>query len=133
MTDWEKSRALVERLIEEYPKDDPDFKAAEGYLDAIKELFIGCYSYSDLCEWLAEHNFDILENFRYANFESYEDFEWGYPTFEEWKQDNADYIDGKTEEEQREAYEDEKETDWRQKKEDALIVRDDEQEIVESW
>lgn len=66
MKDYEKIEALVDDLLEAYDKNDPDYIAAEPFLSGIKEFYIGCYSYSDLCVWLVEHDMDILRNFRHA-------------------------------------------------------------------
>ena len=103
MTDYEKVEMLVEDLLEDYDKEDPDYQAAEPFLDSIKEFYINRYrySYSDFCDWLVEHDIDILSNFRYADIVSKE----GY--------DNHD--------------------DWEKAKEDALFVSDDGNSAVMSW
>ena len=75
MTDYEKIEEVVDKLLEDYDKEDPDYKAAEPFLNNIKELFEDCYSYSDFCTWLVEHNSDILMDFRYADIVSEEDYD----------------------------------------------------------
>ena len=75
MTDYQKVEALVDKLLENYDKEDPDYKAAEPFLDGIKELFRDCYSYSDFCVWLGDHDLDILIDFRFADIVSKEDYE----------------------------------------------------------
>ena len=52
--------------MEAYDKNSPDYKAAEPFLEGIKELFIDRYSYRDFCVWLGDHDMDILTDFRYA-------------------------------------------------------------------
>ena len=104
MTDYEKIEALLDSLLEDYDKDSPDYKAAEPFLDNIKEFFeffVDCYSYSDLCVWLVEHKMDILVNFRNAEIVKKEDYE------------NPD--------------------DWEKAKENALFVSDDGTSAVMSW
>ena len=75
MKDYEKIDVLVDGLFNAYDKEEPDYKAAEPFLDGIKELFVDCYSYSDLCVWLVEHNNDILIDFRYADIVSEDDYD----------------------------------------------------------
>ena len=75
MTDYEKIKLLVEDLLKAYDKEDPDYQAAKPFLDGIKQLFEDCYSYSDFCIWLAEHDMDILIDFRYANIVSEDDYD----------------------------------------------------------
>ena len=73
MTDYEKVEMLVEDLLEDYDREDPDYKAAEPFLSKIKEYYTD-YSYSDLCTWLVEHNGDILINFKNADIVSEDDY-----------------------------------------------------------
>ena len=76
MTDYEKIDVLVDDLLENYDRDDPDYKAAEPFLNNIKEWYEDCYSYNDLCSLLVEQDGDILLDFRYANIvnkEAYKD------------------------------------------------------------
>ena len=103
MTDYEKTKLLVEDLLKGYDKDDPDYQAAEPFLDSIKEFYIDRYrySYSDLCNWLVDHDLDILSNFRYTDIVSKEDYK------------NHD--------------------DWEKAKKDALLVSDDGNSAVMSW
>ena len=81
LSDFEKVGMLFDKLIGEYDKEDVDYKAAEPYLEQIRMLFVDCYDYESFCVWLADHDFDVLVNFRYANikdkceFESEEEFE----------------------------------------------------------
>ena len=82
MTDYEKINALVDKLLKAYDKEDPDYKAAEPFLDGIKELFEDCYSYSDFCTWLVEHDMDILIDFRCADIVSEDD----YDTPDDWEE-----------------------------------------------
>ena len=103
MTDYEKTKLLVEDLLKVYNRDDPDYQAAEPFLDSIKEYYIHCYrySYNDLCTWLVEHNMDILIEFRYADIVNEEDY------------DNPN--------------------DWEKAKKNALFVSDDGTSAVMSW
>ena len=103
MKDYEKTKLLVEDLLQDYDKDDPDYQAAEPFLDSIKKYYIRCYgySYSDLCNWLVEHNNDILIDFRYADIVSEDDYDNPY--------------------------------DWKKAKENALLVSDDGTSAVMSW
>ena len=75
MKDYEKIDVLVDGLLKAYDKEDPDYKAAEPYLDGIKQLFEDCYSYSDFCVWLVEHKGDILIDFSCADIVSKEDYD----------------------------------------------------------
>jgi len=86
MTDYEKVKAEVDGLLEDYDRNDPDYQAAEPFLDGIKELFEDCYSYSDFCVWLEDHNSDILADFRYADIVSEDDYE-NPDAWEEAKED----------------------------------------------
>ena len=88
MTDYEKVDELVDSLLEDYDRNDPDYEAAEPFLDNIKELFISCYSYSDFCAWLVDHNMDILADFRYADIVSKDD----YDTPEDWEEAKEDAL-----------------------------------------
>ena len=75
MKDYQKIDALVDSLLEDYDRSDPDYKAAEPFLDGIKEFFEAYYSYDDLCTRLGDHNMDILADFRYADIVSEDDYE----------------------------------------------------------
>lgn len=88
MKDYEKTKLLVEDLIKAYDKEDPDYKAAEPFLDGIKQLFEDCYSYSDFCTWLADHNMDILIDFRFANIVSEDD----YDNPDDWEEAKEDAL-----------------------------------------
>ena len=88
MKDYEKVEMLVDDLLEDYDKEDPDYQAAEPFLDGIKDLFIGCYSYSDFCTWLVEHNSDILIDFRYADIVSEDD----YDNPDDWEEAKEDAL-----------------------------------------
>ena len=87
MTDYEKVYALVDDLLEDYDKDDPDYKAAEPFLNNIKEFYINRYrySYSDFCDWLAGRNGEILRDFRYAIIVS--KYHMNHDDWEEAKED----------------------------------------------
>lgn len=74
MKDYEKIDVLVEALLKDYDKEDPDYKAAEPFLNNIKGIFTHCYSFNGFCDYLAVHHDDILINFRYANIVSKEDY-----------------------------------------------------------
>ena len=96
MEDYEKVEALVDSLLEAYDKEDPDYKAAKPFLDGIKELFVDCSSYSDFCTWLADHDMDILIDFRFADIVSKDD----YDTPDDWEAAKEDALlvsdDGKS-------------------------------------
>ena len=128
-----KIEKLCEKLFDSYPKDNRDYKAAKGYLHAIKYCVVLMNpTYQDFCKWLAEHDFNILDGFRYRKFISHTDVIKAYPTFEEWKQDNADYIDGKKEEEQHKEYESDKASAWKIEKTKTYFVRNDGEEMIEA-
>ena len=88
MKDYEKVEALVDYLLEGYDRKDPDYIAAKPFLDNIRELFVDCYSYSDLCVWLVEHKMDILINFRYAKIVRKED----YKNPDDWEEAKEDAL-----------------------------------------
>ena len=88
MKDYEKVDALVDGLLEAYDKEDPDYKAAEPFLDGIKVLYEDCYSYSEFCTWLADHDMDILIDFRFANIVSKED----YKNSDDWEEAKEDAL-----------------------------------------
>ena len=75
MEDYEKVEALFDYLLEGYDRKDPDYIAAEPFLDNIRELFAESYSNSDFCAWLVDHNMDILAEFRYADIVSQDDYD----------------------------------------------------------
>ena len=90
MKDYEKTEVLVDALLEKYDKEDPDYQAAEPFLDGIKQLFEDCYSFSDFCTWLGEHNDDILSDFRYADIVSEDD----YDNPDDWEEAKEDALLG---------------------------------------
>ena len=76
MNEFEKQKDLLERLIKSTDENDADYKKAKdfGFVESIKNLFLGCYDYKDMCVWLCEHDNDIFCDFRYADIRSPEDF-----------------------------------------------------------
>ena len=88
MTEFEKQKDLIERLIKTTPEDDSDYKRAKsfGFVEPIKELFTECYNYKDMCVWLVEHDNDIFYEFKNANIQTRDDFN-SDEEFEEAKND----------------------------------------------
>ena len=87
MKDYEKFEVLVDYFLETYDKGNPDYQAAEPFLDSIKEFYINRYrySYSDFCDWLAGRNGEILRDFRYAIIVS--KYHMNHDDWEEAKED----------------------------------------------
>ena len=88
MGDYKKIDALVEELLEDYDRNDPDYQAAEPFLNGLKDLFEECYTYSDFCVWLAEHDADILIDFRKADIVHQED----YKNPDDWEEAKEDAL-----------------------------------------
>lgn len=76
MNEFEKQKDLLERLIKSTDENDADYKKAKdfGFVGSIKNLFLGCYDYKDMCVWLCEHDNDIFYEFRNADIRGREDF-----------------------------------------------------------
>ena len=104
MKDYEKIEALIDYLLEHYNRNDPDYKAAEPFLDQIKEYFkeyyTVCYSYSDFCDMLADLHGVLLFDLRYSIIV------------------NKDHMNP---------------NDWEKAKENALLVSNDGTSAVMSW
>ena len=68
-------KKVCEGLLANYDKQDPDYIKAESdkMLDPIIELFADCYSAEDFLQWLADHDGDILINYRFAYTKTYEE------------------------------------------------------------
>lgn len=77
MTEFEKQRDLIERLIKTSSDEDLDYRRAKnyGFVNPIKDLLVDCYNYRDMCVWLVEHNNDVFYEFRNADIQSREDFD----------------------------------------------------------
>ena len=88
MTDYEKIDVIVDYLLEAYDKEDPDYQSAEPFLSSIKQLFECCYSYSGFCKWLADHDMDILINFKNADIVRKED----YKNSDDWEEAKEDAL-----------------------------------------
>ena len=89
MTELQKQEDLIERLIKSMDENDANYKKAKdfGFVESIKNLFLGCYDYKEMCVWLCEHNNNLFHNFRYAVIQSQEDFD-SMEDFEEAKMDS---------------------------------------------
>lgn len=72
---YQTVKAIIEGLITATPNTDPDKQLAEsdGMIEQIVELFAECYTGDDLIKWLADHNNDPLQDYRYSNRLTYEE------------------------------------------------------------
>ena len=77
MTEYEKQKRLIKKIIKHTSEDDPDYKKAKefGFIKPIAKLMINCRGYSSLCVWLVEHDMRIFYEFRFADIRGREDFD----------------------------------------------------------
>ena len=75
MMTYNTIKAVCEGLLANYDKQDADYiKASEDeMLDEIIELFASCYDAADFLKWLADHDGDILIDYRFSDTKTYEE------------------------------------------------------------
>lgn len=61
-------QALIIKLLKGTECTDPDFAQAleDGTAEAIISLDLDCYSLADFVKWLADHDFDLFVDYRFA-------------------------------------------------------------------
>jgi len=62
-------QALVVKLLKGTECTDPDFKEAleDGTAESIISLDMDCYNLAEFVKWLANHDFDLFVDYRYAD------------------------------------------------------------------
>lgn len=88
----ESTGKLLRKLVAGTDEDDLDFKKAleDGVTVQIIDLLMDCYSAEDLIDWLADHDMDIFDNYRYADVEYLED----YDDLEDMKENSEAFYNG---------------------------------------
>lgn len=68
---------LIIKLIKGTETTDPDFRDAllDEMAEPIVNLFIDCYDLSDFLKWLADHDFDLFVDYRFAEKIYLEDYD----------------------------------------------------------
>ena len=62
-------QALIIKLLKGTDCTDPDFKEAleDGTAESIISLDMDCYNLAEFVKWLANHDFDLFIDYRYAD------------------------------------------------------------------
>ena len=86
--------SLIIKLVQGTDESDPDFSLALEHETAIQiiDLFLDCYTASDLLKWLAEHNYDLFVDYRYSDYSEYDEYD-NDEELEEAKEDALFYND----------------------------------------